>query len=298
MSGPGARETTGPERAVTDFLEKFADHDEQWAGGLRREVAVRLTTLASPAPGDACFDVGGGAGIVATLLSEAVGPSGWVVSSDARGRSVEVAQSPIAGNTHLMRMRGDDVFFRDHAFDVVVLSRSIAYEDDAQAVIAEAIRTLKVGGRLALFCRRSGLETPAEHAFLDELAMFVHEQPVTMPDRFFAYRGLADRTDIDSALAAAGLGQLVFGDVVSGGRAAGAAEWNTEMMARWPAARILIGALAGEKRALFDRHIGRVMRQLGDDAFRFHHAYLLAIGVKGEAPAREAATSPSLQAHV
>jgi SAM-dependent methyltransferase len=297
MSGPGARETTGPERALTEFLERFADHDEQWAGGLRREVAVRLTTLARPAPGDACLDVGGGAGMVAALLSESVGPAGLVVSIDARGCSVEVAHLPTAGNTYVMRMRGDDVFFRDHSLDVVVLSRSIAYEDDAQAIIAEASRTLKLGGRLALFCRRRGLGTPAERVFLDELAMFVHEQPVTMPDRFFAYPGLADRADIEAALTAAGFGRVGFGDVVSGGRAGGAAEWNNQMMACWPAARILIGALAGEKRQLFDRHIGRVMRDLGDDAFRYHHAYLLATAVKDGDPMTEAATSTPLSAH-
>jgi hypothetical protein len=88
----------------------------------------------------------------------------------------------------------------------------------------------------------------------------------------------------------AGLDHITFGDVVTGGRAEDAAAWNREMMGCWPAARILLGALAGGKRQQFDERIDRVMRTLGDEAYRYHHPYLLAAGVR----AREATpTSPA-----
>ncbi len=280
MGRPSSRETTGYEHALIDFLDTFADYDEQWAGGLHLEVATRLAGLAQPEVGEACLDIGGCAGIVASALSEAVGPSGSVVSIDISEGSIEMARSRAADNTHLMKMSGDDVIFRDHAFDVVVLSRSIAYESDAYAVIGEASRTLKFGGRLALFCRRRGLATRAEQAFLHELAVFVQQEPVNLPDQFLGYPGLADRREVETALRGAGLDHIAFGDVVTGGRTDDAAAWNREMMGCWPAVRILVGALAGRKRLQFEEQIERVMRTLGDEAFRYHHPYLLATGIK------------------
>jgi SAM-dependent methyltransferase len=279
MGSPTAREA-GYDRALDRFLNVFADHDEQWAGGLHREVAARLVTLAGPTSGDSCLDIGGGAGEVAAALGEAVGPTGSVVSLDVSERSVELARSRAAPNMHLMRMSGDDVIFRDRTFDVVVLSKSIAYASDAVAAIREAIRTLKTGGRLALFCRRRGLATRAEDVFLDELNAFVRHQPVTVPDRFLGYPGLADRNDLDPALREAGLDHISFGDVVTGGRASDVAAFDREMMRCWPAARILLDALAGTKRLQFDARIEAAMRALGEDALRYHHPYLLASGVR------------------
>lgn len=279
-SSPSARETTGYQRALLNFLDTYADHEEQWAGGLHLEVAARLVELASAQPGDRCLDIGGGDGIVATSLSEAVGPHGMVVSLDISQQSIDVARSRAAVNTLLIKRSGDDVIFREHTFDVVVLSRSIAYEADAYSVIGEAVRTLKVGGRLALFCRRRGLATPAEQAFLDELAAFLQQQGVTLPDEFLSYPGLADRRELDIALRSAGLEQIVFGDVVTGGQTADAAGFSLEMMRCWPAARILFASLAGKKRLQFEQQIDVAMQALGDDAFRYHHPYLLATGAK------------------
>jgi SAM-dependent methyltransferase len=280
MGRPSSRETTGHDRALPAVLGAGADREEQWEGGLHLEVASRLAALARPAVGEACLDIGGGAGIVASALRESVGPSGSVVSIDISERFIEMARSRAAGDARLMKMSGDDVIFRDQTFDVVVLSRSISYESDAAAVIAEASRTLKVGGRLALFCRRRGLATRAEQAFLDELAVFVQRNPVNLPDRFLGYPGMADRREVEMALRTAGLDQITFGDVVTGGRADDAAAWNREMMGCWPAARILVGALAGRKRRQFEEQIERVMGTLGDEAFRYHHPYLLATGIK------------------
>ncbi len=277
MRGPSVRETYV--RALSDFLNVFADHDEQWAGGLQREVAARLVQLARPAPGEACLDIAGGGGSVAVALSEAVGPAGWVVSLGS-DRSAGMDRPRLASNVHRMRMSDDDVIFRDATFDVVVVSKSIAYAADADAVIGEAIRTLAPGGRLVLFCRRRGLATRAEQGFLIEMVRLVREQPVSVPDRFLGYPGLADRGELEAALRDAGLAQVTFGDVVTGGRAADVGAFHREMMRCWPAARIVLEALAGSKRAQFDARVDDVMHALGDDGFRYHHPYLVACGVK------------------
>jgi ubiquinone/menaquinone biosynthesis C-methylase UbiE len=275
-----ARNTPGRDRALEDFLDSFADHDEQWAGLLHLKVAARLVDLARPQPGEACLDIGGGDGIVASALADAVGPGTLVVSIDLGRRSMELAGSETASNTHRIKGRGGEVMFRDHTFDVVVLSRSIAYESDAYAVIGEATRTLKIGGRLALFCRRRGLATTAEAAFLDQLRLVLQQQGVTLPEEFLSYPGLADRRELDLALRMAGLDHIVFGDVVTGGQTADAAAFSLEMMRCWPGARILLASLAGRKREQFEWRIGRVMQALGDEAFRYHHPYLVAAGTR------------------
>lgn len=280
MAMPGERETAGYGRALVEFLDAFADHDEQWAGGLHLEVAARLVSLARPQAGEACLDIGGGDGIVAAALTQAVGTGGLVVSLDISQPSLEMARSHATGSTLLIKRSGDDVIFSDQSFDVVVLSRSIAYESDAYAVIAEAIRTLRLGGRLALFCRRRGLATPAEQGFLDELGSFLQEQGVTLPAQFLSYPGLADRRELEMALRMAGLDHITFGDVVTGGQTTDAAAFNQEMMRCWPAARILLEALAGRKRAQFEERVERVMRPLGDEGFRYHHPYLVAMGIR------------------
>ena len=294
MGMPSSHETAGYSRAFNNYLETLADHDEQWEGGLHLEVTRRLVGFARPQAGEACLDLGGGAGIVASALSEAVGPSGMVVSTDVSERSIEMARSRASGNTHLIKMSVEAVIFRDHTFDVVVLSRSLTHESDARAVIGEASRTLKLGGRLALFCRRRGLATRAEHAFLYELAAFVQHHPVNLPQQFLGYPGLADRREVETALTTAGFDQITFGDVVTGGRADDAAAWNREMMRCWPAARILLGGLGAAKRLQFEEQIGRVMATLGEEAFCYHHPYLLATGVKvRDAPPR-AAEAPAV----
>ncbi len=283
MTRSNVRPATSYDRALLEFLDTFADHEEQWAGGMHREVATRLVVLARPEVGDTCLDIGGGSGIVAAALSAAVGPTGAVLSISAGEHPVGVAPAPPADNIHHLRVSGDDVIFRDATFDVVVLSRSIAYAADPYAVIGDAIRTLRGGGRLALFCRRRGLATPAEQAFLDELGAFVLEQPISLPDQFLGYPGLADRRELEMALRMAGLERITFGDVVTGGRAPDAAAFNREMSGCWPAARILLGALAGRKRLELEDRIERAMTPLGDDAFRYHHPYLLATGTKSSA---------------
>jgi SAM-dependent methyltransferase len=276
---PHVREP-GFERALNLFLAAFADHDEQWAGGLHRPVAERLVALARPLPGDSCLNIGGGDGSVAAGLGQAVGPSGVVVSLDIGDHSVAVARTPTAANMHVMRMSAEDVIFRDGTFDVVVLSTSIAYATDVDAVIAEAVRTLNVGGRLALFCRRHGLATAAEEAFLAELNSFMSQQPVLVPHRFLGYPPLADRSELEAVLRAAGLGIVTFGDVVTGGRAADVGSFNAEMMRCWPGARLLLASLAGSKRRQFDLRVVAAMRALPGEALRYHHPYLVASAVK------------------
>ena len=96
---PGTPPGRGPgyERARNLVLNAFADHDEQWAGGLHRQVAERLVLLARPAPGEACLTIGGGDGVVAAGLCEAVGASGVVVSPPAHRGAPPGCEPPGCG---------------------------------------------------------------------------------------------------------------------------------------------------------------------------------------------------------
>ena len=281
MGGPNARATSAYDRALLEALDSLAADDDQWGGVLHLTVARRLVELVAPRPGDSCLDVGGGDGAVAGALAAAV-KGGTVVSVDLRLRTLTSAgAAPLAlANTHRVRGDRDEIIFRDNTFDVVVLSRSIAYEQDAGMIVVEASRTLKVGGRIALFCRRRGLATVAEQAYLDLLESFVDKSGINLPARFLAYPGWADRRQVDIVLRSLGFDDCVFGDVVTGGRAAGAADWNREMAAIWPAARIVVNAIGGRTRTAFEARVDTLMHLLGEDGYRFHHPYLLVAATK------------------
>jgi hypothetical protein len=88
---------------------------------------------------------------------------------------------------------------------------------------------------------------------------------------------------MEATLRGAGLEQVGFGDVITGGRAINVGAFELEMMRCWPGARIVLEALAGEKRRQFDGRVAAAMRTLGADALRYHHPYLLATGVRSAA---------------
>ncbi len=84
--------------------------------------------------------------------------------------------------------------------------------------------------------------------------------------------------------------------MVTGGRAADVAAFDREMMRCWPGARIVLDALAGRKRRMFEQRVDGLMRGLGEDAFRYHHPYLLASRDQGRG--RELRTSSTTRALV
>ncbi len=114
-------------------------------------VALRAWTTErlAPGPGSRLLDIGCGAGEVAAALVAPVAPGGLVVGIDQSAAMVEAAR--LRGPA-LALCRGDarGLGVRDEAVDLVRCERTLQWVPDPPAAVAEAVRVLRPGGRLAL----------------------------------------------------------------------------------------------------------------------------------------------------
>ncbi len=219
-----------------------------------------------------------GTGLVAELLEAAVGGEGSVVSIDIAGRMLDVARARAGANTQVLVMPVDDVLFRDATFDVVTIGRSVGYLTVPADVVAEAARVVKPDGRVAVFCRRRSLSTPAERTFLTVLEKLVADQPLRMAGHAPELSRIDGPGSLRRLITRAGLQCTQVTDMVTGGVAADVKQWNDVMAQMWPAAKFIVGALRNDARERFDAELDSSMRRLGDDAYRYHHPYLFGVG--------------------
>lgn len=112
----------------------------------------RLFEGAGITTGMKVLDVGSGAGDVALLLAELVGPTGSIVGVDIHAPLLEVARARLhaAGHTHVTFLAGDirEVAL-DQQFDAVVGRNVLIYVADPAAVLRIGVEHLRPGGIVA-----------------------------------------------------------------------------------------------------------------------------------------------------
>lgn len=123
------------------------------------------------------LDIASGDGVLAELLAPRARS---ITCIDAGARVVEAARRRLAGHANVEVMLGDmhSLAFPDARFDLVLLMHALTYSDRPAAVVAEAARVTRSGGRvlaatLGRHAHRTTVE-PFEHRNLgftvDELA--------------------------------------------------------------------------------------------------------------------------------
>jgi SAM-dependent methyltransferase len=144
----------------------FADVDRQTAARQAMVIGVldRLATTPiiravreiarkglAPRPGDRLLDAGSGAGEEARELAGMVGPDGEVTAMDFSSAVIDVAASRHDGSP-VRYVVGDitAMDFPDASFDAVRSERVLQHLDDPDAAVAELLRVLRPGGRIAL----------------------------------------------------------------------------------------------------------------------------------------------------
>ncbi|MFI5282244.1 MAG: class I SAM-dependent DNA methyltransferase [Candidatus Dormibacterales bacterium] len=265
---------------LVDFFDEMAATYDSWAGGQHGRVAARLAELAAPQRGEFVLDVGTGTGMVAHLVVPAVNP-GTVIGVDLSETMLAIARSK-GNRVKFLGMAAEQLVFKPETFDLVTMGDSLTYFADPIEALAEAYRVLRVGGRLALSCQRRSLSTPAQALFFQGLVPLARRHYLSVP-RFSSERARFGEPDVlPQILVSAGFEVLKTTEMVTGGRARSSREWTDLMAGAGPLPFTLIRSLGPRLRAELEAEIEAAMDSLGDpdDAFRYHHSYLMAIARK------------------
>lgn len=134
-------------------------------GGLA--ATIRLIELINPQAGDCILDVGCGVGIAPTFLGQQVGCH--VVGVDITPRMLVRARERAQRKrvTQLTDFRVADMHalpFKDNYFDSVIAESVICFSSNKRHVLAEMIRVVKPGGRVAFTEATWRVTPPAEMA--------------------------------------------------------------------------------------------------------------------------------------
>ena len=266
---------------LVDFFDRIAPSYDSWAGGQHERVAARLVDVASPQKGEHALDVGTGTGLVAHLVAPRVNP-GSVIGIDLSDQMLALARSKRGKNVQFLGMAAERLVFRPETFDLVTMGEALAYLADPTDALAEAHRVLRTGGRLALSCQRRSLSTRAQDLFFQGLAPLARRHYLSLP-RYSSERARFGEPDVlPQILSGAGFDITRVTEMVTGGRTKDAREWIDLMTAAGPLPYTLIHALGPRYRTELEADVEAAMASLGDpdDAFRYHHSYLIAVARK------------------
>jgi ubiquinone/menaquinone biosynthesis C-methylase UbiE len=266
---------------LVDFFDQIASVYDSWAGGQHGRVAARLVELAAPKKGEHVLDVATGTGLVAHLVAATVAP-GSVIGIDLSDRMLSIARAKQGKNTQFLGMAAERLVFRPETFDVVTMGEALAYLSDPNDALEEANRVLRPGGRLAVSCQRRSLSTRAQDLFFQGLAPLARRHYLSLP-RYSSERARFGEPDVlPQLLGAAGFEVTRLTEMVTGGRTQNARDWTELMAGAGPLPYTLIRSLGPRYRSELEAEVESAMDSLGDpdDAFRYHHSYVIAVARK------------------
>jgi ubiquinone/menaquinone biosynthesis C-methylase UbiE len=266
---------------LVDFFDRIAPVYDTWASGTHARIAARLVELATPVKNEHALDVGTGTGLVAHLVGPLVSP-GTVIGIDLSENMLRIARTKKSKNVQFVGMAAEHLVFRPETFDLVTMGETLAYLADPTTALEEANRVLRPGGRLAVSCQRRSLNTRAQDLFFQGLGPLARRHYLRLP-RYSSERSRFGEPDVlPQLLGAAGFELTRMSETVTGGRASDAREWTELMAGAGPLPYTLIRSLGPRYRDELEAEVEAAMASLGDpdDAFRYHHSYVLAVARK------------------
>ena len=132
---------------------------DEAADAPREAVAASLgcgvpTAVADLHPGETVLDLGSGAGADVLISARRVGPAGRAIGLDMTDEMLALARENArragAGNAEFVKGNIEDIPLADATVDVVISNCVINLSGDKPAVLREAARVLRPGGRFAV----------------------------------------------------------------------------------------------------------------------------------------------------
>jgi len=145
----------GCDDPITSNLYSDAERGEVPADAIAASLGCgNPTALADLKPGETVLDLGSGAGIDVLLSAKRVGPAGHAYGLDMTDGMLALARENQrkAGATNVEFLKGsiDAIPLPDNSIDVVISNCVINLSLDKDAVLREAFRVLRPGGRFAV----------------------------------------------------------------------------------------------------------------------------------------------------
>ena len=146
--------------AIDDRSEALNIYEEHLVEGVPEKALVASRGCGDPVSkaklqsGETVLDLGCGGGVDAIIAARLVGEMGKVYGLDMTAEMLALAgeNARVAGVDNIQYIEGliEDIPLPDEAVDVVVSNCVINFSDDRPAVLREALRVLKPGGRFVV----------------------------------------------------------------------------------------------------------------------------------------------------
>ena len=262
---------------LLDFYEQTAWGYDAWSGGVHARAAARLAALADVQPNESAVDIGCGTGLVTSQLGGRRDVGGVTLGIDISPHLLRVARERECEDAVFLRMSAHQLAFRRRSFDVVTIGQALAYFTDPDEALGQAYRVLRRGGRVAISCQRRRLATPAQELFFAALARLHDQHPLLLPRLPEDRAVFGEPHVLTDMLKQTGFTHVRVTQLVTGDKTPDARAWTDLMIDCGPYAHALLSVLGTGKRADFERQLDEEMQELGEGAYRYHHAFTFAL---------------------